>query len=408
MECRLEQTEDGFRCTRCGQQFAWPAETTVRPRTSCRAKFGPGTELKRLLARLRLDATPDCPCHARAAEMDSRGCDWCARNLDTIVGWLREAAEQRALMFSAIAARQLVKLAIRRARREEAQVPTIENPQSKIQNPTSIPDQRSRAKLLNRHGKPADLAGLYRGDCAFLIGSGPSLADADLSLLQRFGILTLGVNNSPALFRPHLWCAMDPARKFVQQIWRDPAIMKFVPWHRRRERTRRFSAEGTLVNDLHVREFPNVWFYQRDQGDFDPASYLPSERFHWGCSPAHRDPDGRAGQRSVMFVALKLLYHLGCRYVFLLGCDFRMDQSRPYGFEQAKSAGQCRANNGLYATLCRRLELLAPYFDAAGYRVISVTPGSRLNRVLPHWTLERAVDLAVSRVGKTVVTKGMY
>jgi hypothetical protein len=79
---------------------------------------GPGTELKKLLATVGITATPDCSCNARAAEMDRQGCDWCEANLDTIVGWLREQAEARGLMFLDVAGRMLVRRAIANARRK--------------------------------------------------------------------------------------------------------------------------------------------------------------------------------------------------------------------------------------------------------------------------------------------------
>jgi len=78
---------------------------------------GPGTELKKLLARVGITATPDCSCNARAAEMDRQGVEWCEANLDTIVGWLREQAEARGLPFLDVAGRMLVKRAIANARR---------------------------------------------------------------------------------------------------------------------------------------------------------------------------------------------------------------------------------------------------------------------------------------------------
>lgn len=78
---------------------------------------GPGTELKKLLAKAGLTASPDCSCNARAAEMDARGCDWCEDNLDTIVGWLREQAQARGLPFLGAAGRLLVRRAIANARR---------------------------------------------------------------------------------------------------------------------------------------------------------------------------------------------------------------------------------------------------------------------------------------------------
>jgi len=78
---------------------------------------GPGTELKKLLAKVGVTATPDCSCNARAAEMDRQGVEWCEANLDTIVGWLREQATARGLPFLDLAGRLLVRRAIANARR---------------------------------------------------------------------------------------------------------------------------------------------------------------------------------------------------------------------------------------------------------------------------------------------------
>lgn len=78
---------------------------------------GAGTHLKRLLAKLGITETAGCGCKNHAATMDRMGADWCEENLDTIVGWLREAAEKQGRLFLEWPARQLVKIAIRRARR---------------------------------------------------------------------------------------------------------------------------------------------------------------------------------------------------------------------------------------------------------------------------------------------------
>jgi len=90
---------------------------------------GPGTELKRLLSRVGIYATANCACNARAAQMDRWGCDESEKRLDEIVGWLQEehakraAARQTILPFSKLVAANIVKLAIRRARRKESTGP---------------------------------------------------------------------------------------------------------------------------------------------------------------------------------------------------------------------------------------------------------------------------------------------
>jgi len=110
----------GVVCVRCG--YTAPAPNVIRncvllnePPTQ--PTHGPGTELKKLLARVGITATPDCACNARAAEMDRQGVEWCEANIDTIVGWLREQAHARGLPFLDIAGRMLVKRAISNARR---------------------------------------------------------------------------------------------------------------------------------------------------------------------------------------------------------------------------------------------------------------------------------------------------
>lgn len=78
---------------------------------------GPGTELKKLLKKVGITASPNCSCNARARTMDQWGCDKCEKNVDEIVGWLREEATKRRLPFIDAAGRMLVKRAIKNARR---------------------------------------------------------------------------------------------------------------------------------------------------------------------------------------------------------------------------------------------------------------------------------------------------
>jgi len=113
--CTVCGVEDLF----CGSARECPATNTAIASAAPPAN-GPGTELKKLLARVGITATPDCACNARAAEMDRQGVEWCEANIDTIVGWLREQAEARGLPFLDLAGRMLVRRAIRNARKAVA------------------------------------------------------------------------------------------------------------------------------------------------------------------------------------------------------------------------------------------------------------------------------------------------
>lgn len=84
---------------------------------------GPGTELKKLLKKVGITATPNCSCNARARRMDEEEAKepgWCEAHLDEIVGWLREEATKRGLPFIDAAGRMLVRRAIKNAKRLDA------------------------------------------------------------------------------------------------------------------------------------------------------------------------------------------------------------------------------------------------------------------------------------------------
>jgi hypothetical protein len=113
-------SQDGDTITVDETHPAYPRARTLEGPAPPPAPSGPGTELKKLLRLVGITATPTCPCNARAAQMDAWGSDECETRLDEIVDWLREEAGRRRLPFSATVARQVVLLAIRRARKAAA------------------------------------------------------------------------------------------------------------------------------------------------------------------------------------------------------------------------------------------------------------------------------------------------
>jgi hypothetical protein len=56
--------------------------------------YGPGTELKKLLADLGLNEQGGCGCAVRANQMDNWGVDGCREHREEILGWLREQQEK--------------------------------------------------------------------------------------------------------------------------------------------------------------------------------------------------------------------------------------------------------------------------------------------------------------------------
>ncbi|MCB1092149.1 MAG: hypothetical protein KDL87_11490, partial [Verrucomicrobiae bacterium] len=192
------------------------------------------------------------------------------------------------------------------------------------------------------HGGAVDLVDLHRGATVFLILNGPSFARVDPGALRRPGIHTFGVNNGAHGFRPHYWTCVDDPTRFMDTIWRDPGIQKFVPmghfdrpvWDR---------AAGCVTAE-RVADFPNVIGYRRNE-HFQADRWLTEDTINWGNHADH------GGGRSVMLAALRLCHLLGFRRVCLLGCDFHMEAGRHYWFPEQRSEQAVRNNTAAYEIL---------------------------------------------------------
>ena len=78
---------------------------------------GPGTILSKMLSKIGIHSTPNCSCRRRAMEMNTKGPEWCAENIDMIVGWLREESAKRKLPFVDLAGKLLIQRAVKISRK---------------------------------------------------------------------------------------------------------------------------------------------------------------------------------------------------------------------------------------------------------------------------------------------------
>jgi hypothetical protein len=262
--------------------------------------------------------------------------------------------------------------------------------------------------LFTRDGHNVFLGDMYRGRSAFLVCGGPSLVTHDLARLERRGVLTLAVNNAASVLRPRLWCSVDDPGNFADAIWRDPGILKFVPLcHMEKTFIVRDKSGNLTASRERVGDMPAVFGFRRNEA-FVAGQWLREDTFNWGNHGRREDADGHSGARSVMYVALRLLFYLGVRRVFLVGCDFRMRHgAQNYAFEQDRSASSVRGNNRTYAVFNARMRRLRPHFERAGFRVFNCTPRSGLT-VFPHVAFEDAIELATALMPRRIVTAGMY
>lgn len=109
-----------FVCAACG--FKVRAATNASLRRTCPSLHHHpervGHHLSILLGSFSIKLINGCKCKSRAKYLDVLGADWCERNIETIVGWLKEEASSRGLPFLSTVGRMLVRRAISTARRE--------------------------------------------------------------------------------------------------------------------------------------------------------------------------------------------------------------------------------------------------------------------------------------------------
>lgn len=281
----------------------------------------------------------------------------------------------------------------------------------------------------SREGKPTYLNTLGAGASCFIVLSGPSINELDLSKLRRRGIFTIAVNNAACLVRPNAWIYVDTPNKFHESIWMDPAVLKFVHWRHLNDKwllrhkipdyvapagqviehkeakeahshgfeclQRRDPASGKLVA-ASIADMPGVIGIVRN-ANFQADHWLSEPTINWGNSKNGSKENGRLRCLNVMFAVLKLAFALGFRSAYLLGCDFSMSSERPYAFKQEKHDGGCESNDNCYRTMNVMFGELLPHFEASGYQIRNCNLKSGLT-VFPGCSYDEAIEAATGHI----------
>ena len=231
----------------------------------------------------------------------------------------------------------------------------------------------------------------FAGMPIFLTLSGPSLTNHNLSLIQEEGAFSFGVNNSWAVHRPTFWTCADPPKKFLSQGWLDPRILKFVPEGKINHKLRKKIDGEFHSSSISTRDCPNVVYYPRNT-DFDHLFFLSEPTVNWGNMGGVKDSLGISGGRSVMLAAIRLSFYLGFRSIYLLGCDFKMEEGKQnYAFQQERTKGAVNGNNSTYNALIKRFEALKPLFHRRGLSVYNCNKDSKL-KIFPFRSLEDGIQ----------------
>jgi len=219
--------------------------------------------------------------------------------------------------------------------------------------------------------------------------------------LKQPGIMTYGMNNGPRTFRPNFWTCVDDPARFLKSIWLDSQITKFVPKMFLEKKI--FDNETWQMTDIKVGDCPNVIGFLRNE-KFHAGRFLFEDRINWGN---HKD---FGGGRSVMLPALRILFLLGFRKVYLVGVDLDMSEENTYHFDEQRNQGAVKGNLSTYKKMNEEFfPALKPEFDEAGFEVFNCNPKSGLT-VFPYVPFEDAINDATKLIGDTTKERvyGMY
>lgn len=261
--------------------------------------------------------------------------------------------------------------------------------------------------LFKYPNEPVNLENLYKNASCFLVCSGPSLNIHNLRLLANNGILIASVNNAAAIVRSNFWFSVDHPKSFHSNIWFDPFVLKFIPEENIdksfliHDEKNRLQPSNKLIFNLS-----SVLLYRRNK-DFTAETFLEEPTINWGNESTIKDSYGNKGGRSVMYPALRILYYLGIRRLFLLGCDFKMDFKQPYAFSQTKHKNGCETNNQAYKIHNSRLTNLRPYMEKKGLKIYNCTPNSGLT-AFEYIEYEKAIEHCTKNIKVNPILNGMY
>ena len=266
-------------------------------------------------------------------------------------------------------------------------------------------------------GNPAFIRDQYSspmGSSIFFIGCGPSLLQQNLELLRQPHIQTFAVNNVAAktFKRPTFWCCVDEPKSFHEIIWSDPSIIKFLPMNKSGKHFYKVKNGKNFINSGYAaHKNPNVFLFNLN-AEFNHNTFLTENSVNWGCNRGIGDSLGIKSGRSVLLCAFKLMYYLGFKRIYLLGCDFNMQhddkgngRGLTYAFSQYKWKGGCKTNNDCYSIIDKRLTALRPLLEEKGVTVKNCTPNSKLT-AFDYMDYEEAVKEEAYK--EKVYTNDMY
>jgi hypothetical protein len=216
--------------------------------------------------------------------------------------------------------------------------------------------------------KIVDLQNMYKDQPVFLLGGHPSIKNEDLSLLQKNGVLSMSMNNTGTLARTDFWLCADPPSCYSSSIIKDPSVLKFA----------RLNYTNQLIDNKMWKDYSSTLFY----GGSDQIKFHNLLEDHRQC----------AWWKNVFVIAIQILYHMGFRKIYTVGCHFNIDKKEQYAYETNLKDDEVHYNQATYNMVVNQIKECIPHFKNKGLEIISCTEGSKLNEIFAFKSFEDAIN----------------
>jgi hypothetical protein len=219
-------------------------------------------------------------------------------------------------------------------------------------------------RFLGSRRKAIDLDDIFSGPC-FLLGGAPQLNDVK-DRLSSSPVVKVAMNNTGTIVQPTIWIGADKAENFSASILQDPVPMKFAVISRR----------DNEVNGKQWKSLPNTYFMSTKQ--MKPKEFFVKNRdFAW--------------DKNVFMMALQLVYRLGFREVYTVGCSFKITKDSQYCYDTELDQKQVEYTQNTYGAALRQIREILPLAEQEQFHICSCTPDSKLNDLVDYQDLGTAL-----------------
>ena len=228
-------------------------------------------------------------------------------------------------------------------------------------------------RFVNKVRKAVDLENFHSGSC-FLVGGNPQIECPDQwELLQKSGIMTMAMNNVAVKFKPTFWIGADKPINYSKSILYDSSFLHFAYLSRCTEK----------IEDKVWWDLDNTLFIGSSADIKAKNFFKPLNHFVWW--------------QNVFMIAIQILYHLGFRTVYTVGCKFEIYQQGQYSYGNFLTPEQVNYNKKTYRMVLGQLNGIIPHFEEAGFELVNCTMNSVLSGI-KFMNFKDAIDLELSKI----------